>query len=57
MKTENCAVPAQNELKKEEMTTSTELTPSEPIRVEKPKEAKTPEAMPPPVTPPTEPVK
>lgn len=47
MKTENCAVPAQNELKKEEMTTSTELAPSsEPMRIEKPKEVKIPEVAP-----------
>lgn len=44
-------MPSQNDLKKEELTTSTELTPSEPIRVDKSKEVKI-EA--PPITPPTD---
>ncbi|XP_031640290.1 SWI/SNF-related matrix-associated actin-dependent regulator of chromatin subfamily E member 1-like isoform X2 [Contarinia nasturtii] len=45
MKTENCAVPAQNDLKKEELTTNTESTTSEPVPsdTEKEQEQKEPE--------------
>lgn len=56
MKTEICAVPAPNDLKKEESTSNTELMISEPVKVnvvEKPKEPEPLIIEPPAVQPPT----